>query len=68
MDLILSAYAKKHLADLDDADLGLYDDLLAENDHDLYAWVTGHAETPARYKDMMNVVRAGAKGLTSPSV
>jgi len=34
----------------------------------LYAWVTGHAETPARYKDMMNVVRAGAKGLTSPSV
>ena len=68
MDLILSAYANAHLADLDDANLGLYDDLLSENDHDLYAWVTGHADTPTRYIDMMNVVRAGATGLTKPNV
>jgi len=68
MDLILSAYANEHLAGLNDADLALYDDLLSENDHDLYAWVTGHADTPARYVGMMNTVRAGAKGLTKPSV
>jgi len=67
MDLILSAYADAHLAGLDDADLALYDDLLSENDHDLYAWVTGNQDTPARYAKMMDVVRAGAKGLTKPA-
>ena len=67
MDLILSAYADAHLAGLDDADLALYDDLLSENDHDLYAWVTGHQTTPAQYARMMDVVRADAKGLTKPA-
>jgi len=67
MDLILSAYADAHLAGLDDAELALYDDLLSENDHDLYAWVTGHAQTPTRYSAMMAVVADGAKGLTRPA-
>lgn len=66
MDLILSAYANAHLADMDDAALAHYDDLLSENDHDLYAWVTGHGATPSHYAGIMKDVTAGAKGLTKP--
>ncbi|MCX7564852.1 succinate dehydrogenase assembly factor 2 [Sulfitobacter sp. F26169L] len=41
MDLILSAYASDRLGGMSAETLTLYDDLLDENDHDLYQWVTG---------------------------
>ncbi len=40
MDLILGPFADAQLAELSEADLALFDRLLAENDHDLYQWVT----------------------------
>lgn len=40
MDLILSAYAADRLDGMSDAALELFDDLLDENDHDLYQWIT----------------------------
>ncbi|MFK7837963.1 MAG: succinate dehydrogenase assembly factor 2 [Sulfitobacter sp.] len=49
MDLILSAYAEAHLAQMDDAALDLYDMLLNENDHDLYQWVTAQSLAPDHY-------------------
>ena len=39
MDIILSNYADKKLADMDDEGLTQYDALLSENDQDLYQWV-----------------------------
>ncbi len=47
MDLILQDFAQRRLADMSDADLALYDRLLSENDHDLYAWVAGRARLRA---------------------
>ncbi len=67
MDLILSDYATRHLPNLSDADLDLYDRLLSENDHDIYGWITGQFETPEQYRDMMSVVTQGAQGLTRPN-
>ena len=49
MDLILGAFADTQLAAIAPAELDLYDALLSENDHDLYQWVSGQAETPPRY-------------------
>ena len=49
MDLILGAFADTQLAEMAPAELDLYDALLSENDHDLYQWVSGQAETPPRY-------------------
>ena len=46
MDLILPSYAATRLATMDDAALSLYDDMLSENDHDLYQWVTGQTPAP----------------------
>jgi antitoxin CptB len=62
MDLILTAYAAG-LNGLSDADLTLYDQLLAENDHDLLAWVTGGGATPADYASLMPGIRAAATSL-----
>jgi len=66
MDLILSAFADKHLSRLNDEDLVLYDQLLSENDHDLYNWVSGHSKTPEVYEDLMADITKDAYGLTRP--
>ena len=67
MDLILMDYATRHLPHLDDANLTLYDQLLSENDHDIYGWITGHIATPPHYKSMVSVIVKGAHGLTRPN-
>lgn len=53
MDLILGGWADVHLAAADDATLDAYEAVLAEADHDLYAWVSGQAEPPASLAPML---------------
>ena len=66
MDLILSAFAQKHLADMSDDELALYDALLAENDHDIYGWVGGQLAIPEVYSDLIGQITDGAHGITRP--
>ena len=49
MDILLMRFAEAHLRDLSSAELDLYEDLLSENDQDLYAWISGQAPAPSRY-------------------
>lgn len=67
MDLILDSFARAHLADLSEADLDLYEALLAENDHDLYQWVSGQVDTPAPYGPLIARITKQARGLTRPA-
>ncbi|MCK0097634.1 succinate dehydrogenase assembly factor 2 [Yoonia sp. F2084L] len=67
MDLILSAFADAHLADFSDEALMVYDQLLSENDHDIYGWVGGQLPTPAAYLDLVTQIATGAEGVTRPS-
>ncbi|MEM7469723.1 MAG: succinate dehydrogenase assembly factor 2 [Pseudomonadota bacterium] len=61
MDLILGGFAEAGLSTLSDADLALYDEMLSENDHDMYAWASGQVATPGRFADLMDhVVKNGA--------
>ena len=53
MDLILQAYANANLAIMDASRLDLYEDFLAENDHDLYGWITGRSVPPPRYSHLV---------------
>jgi antitoxin CptB len=46
LDLLLVPFAENCLAGLDDASIGLYQDLLAEEDQDLFLWLTRRAEAP----------------------
>lgn len=53
MDLILGPFAEAHLAAMTPAALDHYEALLAENDQDLYPWITGAAEPPARFAGLV---------------
>lgn len=66
MDLILSAFSAAHLARLDEEELELYDQLLSENDQDLYQWVSGQTEAPEIYASLMGRIQENAVGLTKP--
>jgi antitoxin CptB len=64
MDLILMGFSKAHLAQLDGAQLAVYDQMLNENDHDLYQWVSGQSDEPPEYSALMDMIREGAVGIT----
>lgn len=57
MDLILSAYATDRLDGMSDAGLSLYDDLLDENDHDLYQWVTQQRMPDPAYVELIKDIQ-----------
>ncbi|MEP0963131.1 MAG: succinate dehydrogenase assembly factor 2 [Roseobacter sp.] len=56
MDLILQRFAEAHLESMSDADLTLYDEMLSENDHDLYQWVTGQTSAPETYGGLVDAI------------
>ncbi len=58
MDLILQRFAEGHLDTMDDVMLSLYDDLLNENDHDLYQWVTQQSAPPSDYSELIAAIIA----------
>jgi antitoxin CptB len=62
MDLILGGFCDAKLATLSDADIALYEDLLEENDQDLYGWVTGRAPPPDRFALLLARISAHARG------
>jgi antitoxin CptB len=41
MDLLLGSFAKKHVPDFNEDQLMIFDDILKNNDPDLYNWITG---------------------------
>ncbi|MEM7074798.1 MAG: succinate dehydrogenase assembly factor 2 [Pseudomonadota bacterium] len=58
MDLLLMAYAEHRLPALTAAELDLYEQLLEENDQDLYAWVSGRDAAPSHLEVLIADVRA----------
>lgn len=53
MDLILSAFADANIEGMSAQDLDTYDQLLNENDQDLYTWVTGQVPAPEEFSEMI---------------
>ena len=66
MDLILPTFANAALSRMDEAGLALYDQLLEENDHDLYAWISGQIAAPDRYAGLIGQIAALAQGVARP--
>lgn len=66
MDLILSDFVDRELACLDDGGLDVYEALLEESDHDIYAWISGRVAPPGRYEALISRIEAGARGVTRP--
>ena len=67
MDLILSAFSDAHLSEFSDDALVLYDQLLSENDHDIYGWIGGQFPPPAQYQDLVSQIATDAQGVTRPA-
>lgn len=46
MDLLLGSFARKHVPDFSEDELAQYEELLQENDPNLYNWITGQEDAP----------------------
>ena len=62
MDIILVRYVDDNLADMDSAQLDLYDAMLNENDQDLYQWVTGQIAAPDRFSALIQDISKAISG------
>ena len=60
MDIILSRFAEALLDSMSTQELDLYDDLLSENDQDLYAWVTRQTPADEKYKQLILKIESTA--------
>jgi antitoxin CptB len=49
LDLVFGAFAHEHLSALNEGELEQLDRLLNAPDDDVYAWLRGYADVPARY-------------------
>ena len=47
-DILLGEFAVDHVKGFSDQQLDLFEALLAENDHDIYGWITGQETLPER--------------------
>jgi antitoxin CptB len=56
-DLILGGFADAELDALPADELPLYEQLLSENDQDVYSWVTGAVPAPERFAPLIGRIR-----------
>ncbi|MEE9273631.1 MAG: succinate dehydrogenase assembly factor 2 [Robiginitomaculum sp.] len=48
-DLILGGFAKAHACELTKDELGQFETLMDEKDHDIYDWISGAQNVPTRH-------------------
>jgi antitoxin CptB len=53
MDLLLGRFADAELERLSDRELDLFEAILAEEDQDLYAWITGERPWPTSLNNLL---------------
>ncbi|MCX7888791.1 MAG: succinate dehydrogenase assembly factor 2 [Rhodobacteraceae bacterium] len=61
-DLLLGGFADGALDGLDKAGLDGFEALLAENDHDILAWITGLAAAPPQHEGILRAIAARHRG------
>ncbi len=48
-DVIFARFAERYLNDLTEVEVEQFEELLEENDLDIFKWITGKLEVPARF-------------------
>lgn len=61
MDLILGHFAEVGLSALSDDELAEYEQMLMENDQELFTWMNGQTAPPARFAALVERIRAAAR-------
>ena len=57
MDMILGPYSDTEIAKLSIEALELYEAMLAENDQDLYVWMSRQIEPPAEHLEIIEIIQ-----------
>ena len=57
MDLILKNFADLKLNSMSEAELEKFENLLLENDQDLYQWSTGQVNPKKEFVDLLNDIK-----------
>jgi len=53
MDLLLGSFAIKHVPDMSESELSQFEEILQENDPNLYNWITGKEPEPENVKSAL---------------
>lgn len=61
MDLILGPFSDTQLVDMPEPDLIIYDQLLNENDQEIYKWITGQTLAPKALRSLIETIAVFAK-------
>ena len=65
-DILLGAFARRHLESLSEAQLQRFETLLEETDNDLFDWITGKKEVPAAFEhDVIKLLQDFRGSLTN---
>lgn len=56
-DIILGDFAKSEVAGFDDIKLATYEELIAEDDWDIYNWFVDKDETPKKYQELISEIK-----------
>ena len=57
MDLILGGYFDRRASEMSDLELSAFQELLREDDSELYAWIAGASAPPATHADLVAAIR-----------
>ncbi len=55
-DLLMGAFADRHLATFDREQLGQFERLMKENDPDIYDWMTGRSPPPQEHDNSVTAL------------
>ena len=62
-DLILGPFADSHVRSLTESQVGAFEALLDQPDHDVYGWIVGPEPAPAPFEtDLLALIRAFQAG------
>ena len=57
LDLVLGQFSEKYLPTMSENDLDLFEAIINENEHDIYAWLAGREPPPEQHENhIMNMI------------
>ena len=57
LDLVLGQFGEKYLSTMSENDIDLFEAIINENEHDIYAWLAGREPVPAHHENhIMNMI------------
>ena len=57
LDLVLGQFSEKYLPTMSENDIDLFEAIINENEHDIYAWLAGREPAPKEHRNhIMNMI------------